>query len=390
MQYPRNEGGLSLYDLELYHKAAQLFYIDRIVNNTNEEPWIDIENHQLQPTNLLLALFSKKKVKTANFLIKSTINAWKKVKKILGQEIDLPLNIQIWNNPSVTIQNSQLQWNTWMKCGIHNLSDMVNNNSLLSFQELKDKYKLKNTEFFRYLQLRSWLTENFDIGKGASTEIGEILNKRGKKKRLLGNVYDILIKATSNEEQLQKIYNYWNKDLEILDAKTKWKECLLLTYQVTTNENLRLIQYKLMTRIYYSRDKIHKFDTSSSDLCLKCGKQSDSLIHAFWYCEKIRKTWEDIEKWLAIVCKTNVVLSPVTCIFQSMGGVRYPTTWQILFSSLVFKKLILQHWKDTECPTIVHWKNLMKYYLNMERAIMEDNNKEKYFLQVWSLIYDSL
>ena len=145
-----------------------------------------------------------------------------------------------------------------------------------------------------------------------------------------------------------------------------------------------------MTRIYYTRDKIHKFDTNSSDLCIKCGKQSDSLIHAFWHCEKIKKTWEDIEKWLAIVCKTNVVLSPESCIFQNMGRVRYPLTWQILFSSLVLKKLILQHWKDAEAPSIFRWKNLMKYYLNMERSVMEDNNKGKIFLQVWSLIYDSL
>ena len=37
-----------------------------------------------------------------------------------------------------------------------------------------------------------------------------------------------------------------------------------------------------------NRDKIHKFDNSSSDKCLKCGTQSDSLIHAFWYCEKLK------------------------------------------------------------------------------------------------------
>ena len=58
-----------------------------------------------------------------------------------------------------------------------------------------------------------------------------------------------------------------------------------------------------------------------------------------------------------------------------------------IFSS---KKIILQHWKDTEAPSILHWKNLMKYYLNMGKPVMEGNNKRKIFLQVWSLIYDSL
>ena len=31
-----------------------MFYIDRIINNKNEEPWIDFENAQLQPNSLLL------------------------------------------------------------------------------------------------------------------------------------------------------------------------------------------------------------------------------------------------------------------------------------------------------------------------------------------------
>lgn len=62
---------------------------------------------------------------------------------------------------------------------------------------------------------------------------------------------------------LSKIYEGWDRDIKDFNAKTKWKECLNLTDKATTNKNLRLIQYKLMTRIYYSRDKIHKFDASS-------------------------------------------------------------------------------------------------------------------------------
>ena len=37
LYYPRVEGGLNLPNLEFYQVAAQAFYIDRIINKTNED-----------------------------------------------------------------------------------------------------------------------------------------------------------------------------------------------------------------------------------------------------------------------------------------------------------------------------------------------------------------
>ena len=162
-----------------------------------------------------------------------------------------------------------------------------------------------------------------------------------------------------------------------------------MTNKVTTNENLRLIQYKLMTRIYYSRDKIHKFDSSLSDKCLKCA-QTDSLIHSFWHCEKIIKVWKKIDRWLSKMCKYNMLFSPEICIFQKVGKQKYPRGWQILFSSLVYKKLILQNWKNKEAPSFEKWKSLMKFYLSIEESMAIDSNKKKQFSTVWEPIYKNL
>lgn len=69
MFYPKQEGGLNLPNMELYQIAAQMFYINRIINNTNEDPWLDIENEQLHPKSLLSNVFAKQKVKIDNFAI---------------------------------------------------------------------------------------------------------------------------------------------------------------------------------------------------------------------------------------------------------------------------------------------------------------------------------
>ena len=141
--------------------------------------------------------------------------------------------------------------------------------------------------------------------------------------------------AESNEHLLEKKYYKWNADLEREDAGRRWKECVQVTKNVTTNENLRLIQYKLMTRVYFSRDKIHKFYETSSDKCLKCDTDKDSLIHAFWYCKVIRATWRKMEQWLSHICNQKFQLTPEICLFQNVQNIRYSTGWQIIYSSLV-------------------------------------------------------
>lgn len=65
--------------------------------------------------------------------------------------------------------------------------------------------------------------------------------------------------------------------------------------------------------VCHSGDKIRKFNNSSSDKCLKCATQRDSLIHAFWYREKIRKTWQSIEKWISRTRSCKVAFSPTIC-----------------------------------------------------------------------------
>lgn len=141
-----------------------------------------------------------------------------------------------------------------------------------------------------------------------------------------------------------------------------------------------------MTRIYYTRDKIHLFDSKYSDKCLKCSTERDSLIQTFWYCRKIQEVWDKIEKWMSKICNRALVFTPDICIFQDTENMRCP----IIFSSLVYKKLILHNWKKTEAPSLENWKNLMKYYLKIERTMSEDSNKEKQFDNVWTTLYEAL
>ena len=159
---------------------------------------------------------------------------------------------------------------------------------------------------------------------------------------------------------------------------------------LTANENLRLIQYKLMTRIYYTKSKINKFDPSSSALCVKCDSHEDTILHAFWDCYKVQNGWKEIYEWLTQNASIKMKFTPQLCIIQDTSETRYPVGWIVNFSALVYKKLILKHWKDVLAPSLQEWKGLMKYYIHIQRALYEDRNKKHQFENVWRSIYDAL
>ena len=179
-QNVRTEQSLKFPSLELHYYASQMFYIDRIVNNTAEEPWINIESKQLKHHNLFTSLFTKHNIKVSNFIINRILKSWKKILKILGVHFSIPRNTQIWNNPSIKIQNVELNWGTWSTRGIKHLSDITMHNRVQS--ELQNKFTLINQEVFRYLQLKNWITENFNFHFGLAPETFEdVLFKEGKK-----------------------------------------------------------------------------------------------------------------------------------------------------------------------------------------------------------------
>ena len=110
---------------------------------------------------------------------------------------------------------------------------------------------------------------------------------------------------------LENLYNKWTKDQGV-DVKEKWKECLSLTYNLTTNENLCLIQFKVMTRVYYTRDKICKFDNTSSDECLKCNLYGDSLITPLGTAKVLRR-FGRAERRLCKYTHRKMIFSPRKC-----------------------------------------------------------------------------
>ena len=321
--------------------------------------------------------------------MKNLATTWEKIKNTLGEPLSLPSNLPLWNNPWITLQQTTINWHTWREKGIETIEDLIDGQKILPWSAFSSKFSLPNAEFFKYMQLRDFITHNFNINSlGQKSRVDDIIFNTETDKKMIGKIYNGLLKNQTAEHLLENKIELWNRDLGRTDIGQKWKECWNITNEITANENLRLIQYKIMYRIYHTRDKIHKYYSNTSENCFKCGTK-DSLIHAFWECTKVKRSWYEIEQWLSEVLKVKLSFNPSICILHDISfdaTVRYPGGWIILLSSIIYKKLILQSWKAIKPPTIHQWKKEMWYYLNMELLIATDKNKKDQFKSIWGEI----
>lgn len=81
----------------------------------------------------------------------------------MGEEITMPKYTQLWNNNQTTLQNKPLKWTTWEEKGIKYVKDMVDNNKLLTFNEITHEFNLSKVETFKYLQISNLIINNFDM-----------------------------------------------------------------------------------------------------------------------------------------------------------------------------------------------------------------------------------
>ena len=92
--------------------------------------------------------------------MKNTTVVWHEVHKYLGDFPVLSCFSPIWGNEHFSPANNDMGFKAWLSKGIVNLLDLYNDNTLMSFDELKAKYDVPQKHFFKYLQLRSFILKS--------------------------------------------------------------------------------------------------------------------------------------------------------------------------------------------------------------------------------------
>ena len=154
-----NQGGLQLPNFKNYYKANQLRFIASCFNE-NKPAWIKIELDKIGEniSEEVIYKWEPKWIqgKEESFILKHLIELWNMVNVDEETKKSLLAKRPLFQNRLIpfTIGN-QLLYN-WFQKGIKYVGDCFQGGILMTFDQLKNKYKISDNTFLCYFQLRDY------------------------------------------------------------------------------------------------------------------------------------------------------------------------------------------------------------------------------------------
>lgn len=173
------------------------------------------------------------------------------------------------------------------------LKDLYQGGHLMSFEQLRNKYDLPASHFFRYLQIRSFMRSHIakfvDIPQHRALE--EIINVRPGCRGAVSTLYQTLLSQDQEVVSTEKYRTEWETELGMPITEEGWETCFRNIHRCSVNVRLNLIQFKVVHRLHYSKVKVNKMYSSVSALCNKCKNKPGTLTHQFWTCPNLHSFW---------------------------------------------------------------------------------------------------
>ena len=119
-----------------------------------------------------------------------------------------------------------------------------------------------------------------------------------------------------------------------------------------------LIQFKIVHRLHFSREKLSKIYPDVDSTCIRCHLEPATIGHMFWGCTSLTTFWTNIFDAFSTICHMIIEPNPITAIFgvsTDDAPVTSPQANFIAFSSLIARRLILRNWKSDKPPTFTAW-----------------------------------
>uniref|UniRef100_A0A672ZDJ1 Reverse transcriptase domain-containing protein n=1 Tax=Sphaeramia orbicularis TaxID=375764 RepID=A0A672ZDJ1_9TELE len=164
----KKNGGLSLFKIEWYQYAFSLSQLTKINNLQEQLPsWVKIEE-VVVPTSLEAFLTQRgRPVPFKDLVLTFVQETWMGAHQLIKSSPYLTPKSSIWYNKKILIGKKPVIWEKWAKAGINLLCDLLSENGLMSFDEIKQKFNLRQEEKWDLLYTCYILVKKmYNCGKG--------------------------------------------------------------------------------------------------------------------------------------------------------------------------------------------------------------------------------
>lgn len=197
-----------------------------------------------------------------------TVKAWQIVQKLEGRSQLTSLFIPLCDNPLFPPGTTDPGFQVWTTKGIFVLSDLMDGPSMLSFDQMVDKYDIQRWDFFRYLQVRDYVRRKTSLLSDQSISDFEKQLFLPRFKTSIKSSYTLLKEyASTNTIHLKGL---WEKELGMEINDEDWDNIWRNANSLSVCNRIKAIQLKILHQAHVSPSKRHKFNSDLSPLCPKC------------------------------------------------------------------------------------------------------------------------
>ena len=387
------EGGLKFPCIEAFGKALKMTWLQKVLDPLNHSPWKTLLFNSIDKYGGDKILFMNKE--GLEYVSRRLNPFWRDILQNfaeISQNQDLEgmgewaeeqvLKQPIWLNKHITYNGNLFIRKEYCANNIFFVNDLVGHNSLLSYEEFKNKYHYVDTNFLEYYGITCALPPQWKrviTGLKLDEITNELISRLKKDKKpckYFRKIFTDNISETPERVQLK-----WEFDLE--ENFDNWNYLHSLTFRVTKNTKLQNFQFRLVHRILGTNSFLYKCKIKETELCTFCNEAKETFLHLFYECFCTKNIWLGLIEFLNKCGYEIQNISAKEVIFDDVDILdQYNTVNHII---LLAKYYIYRCRCTNTIPTIKGLLEYLKYYIRIEKIsadYVSPSQKDR-FIEKW-------
>ena len=374
---PSNSGGLSLPDLKLYYMSFIIRPLQNWISLYRNTPWLEIEQNIAHPyklNNILFsALSSKQCLSQFGPIIAHAISTWHQIESLLKWNSPWHTQTPIFRNNNFRLGGKPVIFPHWSDHGINNFSDILDNDGLRSFTDLKNTFNLPGSSLFFYFQIRMAM-KTYGVPWGSPLPFHPLfrLLERGRSGGLVSSIYKSIQKAICTQMGITTIW-----DVDLTPVQTNWKRVWDNIPLSSRNQNHQLIHFKMIHRFYLTPRKRCQLQLSPTPICSLCDSNSiGTYMHMMWECPPVNTFWLQISVALSNILEIHIPCTPNLLLLNDDSQLELSFIQRKLWLAglTAAKRILIKRWKPPHSLNINQWYPSFLDVLSLELSIARTKN----------------
>lgn len=167
-------------------------------------------------------------------------------------------------------------------------------------------------------------------------------------------IYQLLV--SPSPDYRPPYINRWERELGLQLTEKQVDRIILFTHKTSICARHQEAGYKILSRWYYTPEKIHRMFPQCTDLCWRCGEKDGMLLHVFWSCRILQPFWAEVHRITQKFTDRELLMSPELFLLHhhKIPSKSYRKSILPLLITAA-KSCIPLNWKQTQPPSVAGW-----------------------------------